>query len=33
MPLFKKETKTIYQGKEGYVQIDLQALHETGEIK
>lgn len=33
MPLHKKETKTIYQGKEGYVQIDLQALNETGEVK
>ena len=33
MPLHKKETKTIYQGKEGYVQIDLQTLHETGEVK
>ena len=33
MPLHKKETKTIYQGKEGYVQIDLQTLNETGEVK
>lgn len=33
MPKYHKDTKTIYQGKEGYVQIDLQALHETGEIK
>lgn len=33
MPLHKKETKTLYQGKEGYVQIDLQALNETGEVK
>lgn len=33
MPKYHKETKTIYQGKEGYVQIDLQALHETGELK
>jgi len=33
MPMYHKETKTIYQGKEGYVQIDLQALHETGEVK
>ena len=33
MPKYQKATKTIYQGKEGYVQIDLQALHETGEIK
>lgn len=33
MPKYHKETKTIYQGKEGYVQIDLQALHETGEIR
>ena len=33
MPKYHKETKTIYQGKEGYVQIDLQALQETGEVK
>jgi len=33
MSYHKPETKTIYQGKEGYIQIDLQALHETGEIK
>lgn len=33
MSKYKKETKTVYKGKEGYVQIDLQALHETGEIK
>ena len=33
MPLHKKETKTLYQGKEAYVQIDLQALTETGEVK
>lgn len=33
MPKYHKETKTIYQGKEGYVQIDLQALHQTGEVK
>lgn len=33
MPKYHRETKTIYQGKEGYVQIDLQALHETGEVK
>lgn len=33
MPKYHKDTKTIYQGKEGYVQIDLQALHETGEVK
>lgn len=33
MPKYHKETKTIYKGKEGYVQIDLQALHETGEVK
>ena len=32
MPKYHKETKTIYQGKEGYVQIDLQALHETGKL-
>lgn len=29
----KPETKTIYEGKEGYVQIDLKLLHETGELK
>ena len=33
MPKYHKETKTIYKGKEGYVQIDLQTLHETGEVK
>lgn len=33
MPLHKEETKTIYQGKEGYVQIDLEELQKTGEIK
>ena len=33
MPYHKKETKTIYQGKEAYVQIDAQALAETGEVK
>ena len=33
MPLHKQETKTLYQGKEAYVQIDLQALNETGEVK
>lgn len=33
MPLHKRETKTLYQGKEAYVQIDLQALNETGEVK
>ena len=33
MPKYHKETNTIYKGKEGYMQIDLQALHETGEIK
>lgn len=33
MPKYQKETKTIYKGKEGYVKIDLQTLHETGEIK
>lgn len=33
MSKYHKETKTIYRGKEGYVQIDLQALHETGEVK
>ena len=33
MPLHKKETKTLYQGKEAYVKIDLQKLNETGEIQ
>lgn len=33
MSKYQKETKTIYQGKEGYIQIDLKTLHETGEIK
>lgn len=33
MPLHKKETKTLYQGKEAYIQIDLQKLNETGEVE
>ena len=33
MARYQKETKTIYQGKELWVQVDPQALHETGEIK
>lgn len=33
MAYHKPETKTIYEGKEGYIQIDLKSLHETGEIK
>ena len=33
MSLHKKETKTLYQGKEANVQIDLQALNETGEVR
>ena len=33
MPKYQKETKTIYQGKEMWVQVDPQALQETGEIK
>lgn len=33
MPLHKQETKTLYQGKEAYVQIDLEELSKTGEIK
>lgn len=32
MPKYKRETKTIYQGKEIWVQVDPQALQETGEI-
>ena len=33
MPKYQKETKTIYQGKEMWVQVDPQALQETGEIR
>ncbi len=33
MPQYHKETKTIYQGKEIWVQVDPQALQETGEIR
>ena len=33
MPLHKKETKTLYQGKEAYVQVDLEKLSRTGEIE
>lgn len=33
MPLHKKETKTLYQGKEAYVQVDLEKLSKTGEIE
>lgn len=33
VPLHKRETKTLYQGKEAYVQIDLKTLTETGEVK
>lgn len=33
MPQYYKDTKTIYKGKEAYMQIDLQAFNETGEIK
>ena len=33
MPKYHKETKTIYQGKEMWVQVDPQALQETGEIR
>ena len=29
----EKSTRTIYQGKEAYMQIDLMAYHETGEIR
>lgn len=31
--MYHKETKTIYQGKEMWVQVDPQALQETGEIR
>lgn len=33
MPKYHKETKTIYQGKEMWVQVDPQKLQETGEIR
>lgn len=33
MPKYQKETKTIYQGKEMWIQVDPQALQETGEIR
>ena len=33
MSLQKKSTDTIYQGREAYVQIDANLLHETGEVK
>ena len=33
MPLHKEETKTLYQGKEAYVQLDIEALATTGEVK
>ena len=33
MPLHKKETKTLYQGKEAYVQLDIEALATTGEVR
>lgn len=33
MALHKKETKTLYQGKEAYVQVDLEKLSKTGEIE
>lgn len=33
MPLHKQETKTLYQGKEAYVQVDLEKLSQTGEIE
>lgn len=33
MALHKNETKTLYQGKEAYVQLDIEALATTGEIK
>jgi DNA-binding transcriptional regulator YhcF (GntR family) len=31
--MYYKETKTIYKGKEMWVQVDAQALQETGEIR
>lgn len=33
MPLHKKETKTLYQGKEAYIQVDLEKLSTTGEVE
>ena len=33
MALHKKETKTLYQGKEAYVHVDLEKLSKTGEIE
>lgn len=33
MPKYHKETKTIYKGKEMWIQVDSQTLHETGEIR
>lgn len=33
MGKYHKENKTIYQGKEGYVQIDLKKLYDTGEVE
>ena len=33
MSLQKKSTDTIYKGREAYVQIDANLLHETGEVK
>lgn len=32
MPKYHRETKTIYQGKEMWIQVDSQLLQETGEI-
>lgn len=33
MPKYHRETKTIYQGKELWVQLDPQAYQESGEVK
>lgn len=33
MALHKRETKTIYQGQEAYIQVDIDALQESGEIR
>ena len=33
MPKYHKETKTIYQGKEMWIQVDPKTLQETGEIQ
>ena len=33
MPLQKKSSNTLYQGREAYVKIDAKLLHATGEIK